>query len=199
MKNSTASTSVGFGNEDYLFSGGSRAAGATASLNPTSEDSAIARWKACHPRSQTQQWSDCVVEDANRFNTTVFPGVLVTRGVLDNANVYRRLMSLIDRFRSSGWLFAGSSSMRISEDSADAARAFLKIIERFAMPPQIGTDDDSVVFAWERHGATTLVIVDGWRLHLVERAGTAKSSYTEELPFDGSRLPDSISSAVPAR
>lgn len=188
---------------------GSWNAGATQKLEPISDESAYEAWMRLYfypdnKRQQVQQWTERsaqvkVTHVGSHSNAAVFPGALATSVVLDHAKTYRRLVNLVDRFQSSGSPFASSSNMRISKDSADAARAFLEATEQYGKPPKIGTDDDSVVFAWEAPDATTLVIVDGWRLHLVERAGTATSSYTDELSFDGNELPDRISSVVPAR
>ena len=205
MKISTASAVCQTGVVDYFVSSGIWAAGATQERRPPLDDNVYEAWNRHgsyqgYRSRQTEHIHQVKASHVvSHSNAAVFPGSLATRVVLDHAKTYRRLINLIDRFQASGSPLVSSSNVRISKDSADAARAFLDAIEPFGSPPQIGTDDDSVVFAWERPDATTLVIIDGWRLHLVERAGTATSSYAEDLSFDDNKLPDRISSAVPAR
>ena len=134
-------------------------------------------------------------------DVAVFPGTPASEEVIDRERKRRALIDLVWRFSVHGLSWTAETTVKISADTAWAAVAFLQTLPGNAALPKIAPDGEGgLTMVWEQgRGESLLLVIDGWRIHLVLAAATPNAEYLDELPFDGEEIPPKVSAAIPRR
>ena len=137
-----------------------------------------------------------LIEDAES-DPAVNPGQLISNASMERERTRRTLRTMIRRFVIDGLTLPTGEPVRVSPITAKAAERILALLpDDIALPKMAPDEDGGLVFAWEKGGRTDLLIVDGWRLHFVENAGTQQTQYHDDLEFAGDALPEVVDQAL---
>jgi hypothetical protein len=120
----------------------------------------------------------------------------VTRDVVERNKRFRAALSLISDFENAGYP-TDNGARKLTPQVARTARELLQSLGAAAELPKMAPDEDgSLVMVWEHKDAPVLVVVEDGRIHLSEKATTAKATYHSDLPFDGFNVPTELLKAL---
>lgn len=130
----------------------------------------------------------------------VLPGDAATPQIVERAKNKERLLALIQQFADDGFSSAPDRDGRISHDTAKAAKALFDILLPNYELPKVSPDGEGGLIAvWEQGNHSTVLVIDGWQLHLVAEATTPRARYFDDMAFDGERVPDPVVKQLPTR
>jgi hypothetical protein len=131
---------------------------------------------------------------------SVLPGEAASSEALSRDKDREVLLELVRRFSVEGLSWVSGSTVKISTTTSAAATAFLQALNTARVLPKISPDGEGgLLLVWERVENPVLVVVEGWRLHLVTAAATPRATYSDDLPFDGEQIPKVVLDAIPSR
>jgi hypothetical protein len=123
----------------------------------------------------------------------------VTPASSERSQARDRLISLIGQMQREGYSCVEERTSRISQDSAESAKALFELLLPSHRVPQIAPDGEGGLLAvWEDADSPTVLVIDNWRLHLVVAAATPNAKYFDDVPFDGERVPDVVAESIPS-
>ena len=123
----------------------------------------------------------------------VIPGHAVSPALIERERKVRVLKNLIYRFAQDGFPQPTGGAIFIPMDTAEAANHLLDLLPEQLPLPKVGPEEEGgLVMAWEANNGTHLLILDGWRYHLVENAGTPHARYIDNREFKYRSLPESL-------
>lgn len=129
----------------------------------------------------------------------VLLGKRATAGAVTDSQTFDKLSALLDQFHSEGFAFDRQHISRISADTLLAAKLMFDKMRGLVPPPKIAPDGEGgLVLAWQAP-TTTLVVVSGWVLGVVTKAGTPEATYTDDVRYDGDSIPDMVLDAASAQ
>lgn len=138
--------------------------------------------------------------DVESMSVAVLPGQAATQDAISRDKARRALIDLTRKFFVQGFSWSAGAAVRISEDTTNAAAAFLLALPSGAALPKISPDGEGgLLMVWEYRGDLVIAVIDGWRIHLVARATTPDALYLDDRPFDGEQIPKAILESIPAR
>jgi hypothetical protein len=130
-------------------------------------------------------------------DVAVFPGQLINNEKLQREAGKSSLIKLINLFFLEGLSWQFFDPVKISTDTLDAARAFFESLpDSVPLPTIIPDGEDGLTVHWAMSGHHVLLVIDGWKLHLVQKAGTQHAEYFDDLDFDGQMVPTIIIEAT---
>jgi hypothetical protein len=140
--------------------------------------------------------SDCVlfaVQSALSTDSSVHAGQLLSDDVMEREKLLLMIFKSISRFAAEK-----DPAYRISPDTAKAAVRFFNALGTRGVLPKIVPDgEDALMAVWDDSDGTLAVILENDRLHMVANAGTTNAQYFDDLPFDGTELPDQVRKLIP--
>ena len=112
----------------------------------------------------------------------------------DSGATKREIIYLIEQFMLHGMSWNSDKPVKISDKTAEMAKAFVTLLPTKASFPKISpSGDDDLTMMWNRGNAgNLLVVIDGERVSAVRFAGTADAVYLDGLPFDGKEIPKEL-------
>lgn len=131
---------------------------------------------------------------ARSVDTSVHAGQLLSDEVMEREKFISMIFTSITRFASEE-----DSTFRISQDTAKAAIRFIGALGNNYVLPKIAPDgEDALMAVWDEKDGALAVVLENDRLHVVAKAGTAQARYFDDLPFDGTGIPDEVLKLIPA-
>lgn len=110
------------------------------------------------------------------------------------------LIRLLHKFETEGFSWWVGRTSPIDADSIKAAIAFVRCLPNTVELPRVSPDGEGgILFVWATGPDKLVVVIDGWKLHAVEKATTANAKYHDDLVFAGDELPEALLRALPVR
>lgn len=109
------------------------------------------------------------------------------------------LVALISRFQTHGiaW-FPEDPPLKISQETFQAATKFVALLPAgISLPKAAPNEESALVLIWETASDKTLVIIDGWKLHLGVAINSPTPVKAENIPFHGAEIPDLVLDSLP--
>lgn len=123
----------------------------------------------------------------------VIPGHAINSTLIERERKVGALRNLIYRFAHNGFPWPTGGSIVIPMDTAMAANRLMDLLSEQMPLPKVGPEEGGgLVLAWELDTGTHLLILDGWRYHMVENAGTLQAKYIDDQEFQYSTLPEPL-------
>ncbi len=134
------------------------------------------------------------------IDSSVFPGQAATAKVLTRERNKEALAALIDRFSLKGFSWTAGRISTINARTMVSAKAFLQVLPPETPLPRVSPDGEGgLLMLWEETGKSTLLVIDGWTMHLVESPTTPRARYLDDVPFDGEQVPARVLQAISLR
>ena len=135
---------------------------------------------------------------ASVVDAAVYPGRAVDDKTLTKERERAALGRLIERFRVEGFSWSGSDGT-INDATSEAARALLNALPVEVKLPRIAPDGEgNLLMLWQGAANACLIVVSGWKLHLVENPTTPQAKYLDDVAFDGEIVPTEILTSLPS-
>lgn len=141
--------------------------------------------------------SDKTLEPLEPLYGVALSGAPVTLANINRAREIDRITTLISKFVHSGLSWDGRNSSRVSMDTGTAAICLLYALGMKKRLPKIAPDGEGGLDLLWDGDSPVLIVVDGWKLHVVFNAATPQATYLDGVPFNGLSIPDFISKAIP--
>lgn len=110
------------------------------------------------------------------------------------------LIDLVHRFARQGLAWGEDDRGRISATTEATAERFLAAMPVRKALPRISPDGEGgLMMVWELSADPLLVTIDECLLQVVVAAATASATYLNDLPFDGTDIPENVLAAIPDR
>jgi hypothetical protein len=127
-------------------------------------------------------------------DSSVHAGQLLSDEVMEREKLLSMIFKSISRFAAEE-----DPDYWISPDTAKAAVRFFHALGTQRALPKIAPDgEDALMAVWDAADGALAVVLEKDRIHVVARAGTAQAQYFDDLPFDGSEIPDEVRELIPA-
>jgi hypothetical protein len=144
------------------------------------------------------QWASLRSEFDAQVVIADHPGQAITDQFLGFLDLRREMKSLILMFARDGFSMTGRDGVRISDETAKAARALITLFPTTARLPKILPDSDgALAMVWGSETAPLLALIDGWRIHVAVRATMPDAEYYTGVPFTGFEIPSELANHMP--
>lgn len=138
-------------------------------------------------------WENLDLIEETETDSAVNPGQAISIASMDRERTRRTLSNMIRQFVLDGFSWPTGGPVRVSPITAKAANRLLALLPDDIMLPKVAPDEEGeLIFAWESEGRTDLVVVDGWQLHIVVKAGTREARYYDDIQFTGEIIPAAV-------
>jgi hypothetical protein len=122
----------------------------------------------------------------------------VTKDVLSRKANRKALADLVSQIADEGLSWTACKPISISSQTKDGALSLLRGLPLNIKAPKISPDGDGgLMLVWDDRHSPTLLVVDGWKLHLVKAATTPNAEYFDDVHFSEGSIPSEIVSALP--
>lgn len=130
---------------------------------------------------------------------SVMPGEIIDATLIEREQTKAALVDLVRRMGAERLSWSGEA-VGISWETVAAAEAFIRDLPLCVKSPKISPDGEGgLMVVWDEPPAPTLVIIDGWRLHLVKAATTPNAEYHDDIGFTEGSIPSVVLDALPVR
>lgn len=141
--------------------------------------------------------ADIKIEEDAQEDVTVALGESATVAVLDNQRQRRRLLRLIDMFVTDASSFPAQGYTAVSDGSRHTAALLINSLPRQASLPRIAPDEGGgLVMVWTSGSGKVIVSIEDSRIYCVERAGTDRAEYHDDLQMVADKIPAEVISAI---
>lgn len=112
----------------------------------------------------------------------------------------KSLLQLLALFHKTGLCLDTDLCLKSNSASTEAAQALItQLPSDRALPKVAPGDEGEVEMVWEEGDRATILVVDGWRLHIVLNPATNYSQHLPEKPFDGETIPEELLRSIPGQ
>lgn len=107
------------------------------------------------------------------------------------------LEAAITSLRRDGIPYAGRL-LQISPETEKAALRLCDLVDLAGAGALLHPDDEGgLELHFSVGGIRAIVVVDGWTLHAVARPASDRTTYIEDVPFDGASIPARLAILLP--
>lgn len=116
---------------------------------------------------------------------------------LDDIRSRSALKRLLQRMTRQSWTWDGSEADDVDPDAIGTALQILENLPWDRDTPQVSPDGEGgITFAWDRGMRTTLITVEGGRVHLVANPGTSDVVHIPNRKYSGGDIPEDIAELI---
>lgn len=165
----------------------------------TQENSGVRTWRNWYQRGieRNRTREGLRVYSPETSDEGAFPGEPVSRERISYTKQFVESVLLIDAMVRQGVALNSDNRGTITPTTARATFLFLVLLRNTAPLPKMSVDGEGgLMLIWDKPDGITLLTVDGWCLHLVQRATTPTAEYSAPLEFNGKEIPREVLRAI---